>query len=381
MAKSILPILIRKELIQFRRNKFLPKLLVMMPIMLVLVMPLVTQMDVKNVSVALLDSDRSSLSMRMESHLANSDYFRLQTTTSSYDDAIQRLDQGKIDIIISVPEHFERDLRSGHPKPILLTANGVNATKGGQGMQYAVQTIVSAIKEYSITYSEASYSPSGRPVGGTPSSSLVTIQNRYNPTGNYRHFMLPALMVTLLLLVSCFLPLLNIITEKEHGTIEQMNVTPVRRIEFILAKLIPYWVIGLVLLGFSMLLAWAVYGLTPAGNPVLLFLASFLYSLCLSGFAVSIANVSSTMQQGIFVMFFFVMIFILMSGLFTPIESMPQWAQYITVAFPPRHVINVFRAVYLKGTLLSELRFEFIMLTLLAIGFNALATITYKKQN
>lgn len=373
MAKSILPILIRKELIQFRRNKFLPKLLVMMPIMLVLVMPLVTQMDVKNVSVALLDSDRSSLSMRMESHLANSDYFRLQTTTGSYDDAIQRLDQGKIDIIISVPEHFERDLRSGHPKPILLTANGVNATKGGQGMQYAVQTIVSAIKEI--------MAEQGLTQTSSPNDGIVTIQNRYNPTGNYRHFMLPALMVMLLLLVSCFLPLLNIITEKEHGTIEQMNVTPVRRVEFILAKLIPYWVIGLVLLGFSMLLAWAVYGLTPAGNPALLFLASFLYSLCLSGFAVSIANVSSTMQQGIFVMFFFVMIFILMSGLFTPIESMPQWAQYITVAFPPRHVINVFRVVYLKGTLLSELRFEFIMLTLLAIGFNALATITYKKQN
>lgn len=242
--------------------------------------------------------------------------------------------------------------------------------------------LLSILNSSPITYSEASYSSqSERPIGGTPSSSLVTIQNRYNPTGNYRHFMLPALMVMLLLLVSCFLPLLNIITEKEHGTIEQMNVTPVRRIEFILAKLIPYWVIGLVLLGFSMLLAWAVYGLTPAGNPALLFLASFLYSLCLSGFAVSIANVSSTMQQGIFVMFFFVMIFILMSGLFTPIESMPQWAQYITVAFPPRHVINVFRAVYLKGTLLSELRFEFIMLTLLAIGFNALATITYKKQN
>ena len=98
------------------------------------------------------------------------------------------------------------------------------------------------------------------------------------PTGNYRHFMLPALMVTLLLLVSCFLPLLNIITEKEHGTIEQMNVTPVRRIEFILAKLIPYWVIGLVLLGFSMLLAWAVYGLTPAGNPALLFLQRLIQS-------------------------------------------------------------------------------------------------------
>ncbi len=372
MARSILPILIRKELTQFRRNKFLPRLIVMMSIMLVLVMPLVTQMDVKNVSVAMLDNDRSSLSMRVENHLNNSDYFRLQTTAGSYDDAIIRLDQGEIDVIFSVPEHFERDMRNGHPKPILLIANGVNATKGGQGMQYAIQTIVSTIRE-SIQEKAMFAQDMGI-------SELITIQNRYNPTGNYRHFMLPALMVMLLLLICCFLPLLNIMTEKEKGTIEQINVTPISRLEFMLAKLIPYWIIALVMMGFAMLLAWAVYGLVPAGNPAWIFLAAFLFSLCVSGLAVTLANMSSTMQQAIFVMFFFVMIFMLMSGLFTPIDSMPTWAKWITYVFPPRHVISVFRSVYLKGTLLAELQVEFIMLTLLAIGFNVLAIITYKKQ-
>ena len=366
---SVLKMLIRKELTQFFRNKFLPVLLVFMPIMLVLVMPLVSQMDIQSIKVAFIDHDRSTLSMRMESHIANSDYFHIQNGFRDYEEAIEQLDKGKVDVIITVPEHFERDMQDGQAKSILIVANAVNATKGGQGMQYAVQTIASAVTE--ITREQ------GLPVGET---SPFTIQNRYNPTSNYRIFMLPALIIILLLLNSCFLPLLNIMTEKEQGTIEQINVTPVTRLEFILAKLIPYWVMALLLVAFSILLAWVFYGLFPAGSVAVIFLAALLFSLCMSGLAVALANLSDTMQQAIFVIFFFAMIFILMSGLLTPIQSMPFWVQCITYTFPTRYVIDVFRSVYLKGTLLSELRFDLLMLTALAVIFNVLATVTYKKQ-
>lgn len=376
--KSVLPILIRKELTQFRRNKVLPRLLIMMPLMLVLIMPLVTQMDVKNVSVVVIDKDRSSLSMRMESHLTHSDYFRMDESAADYDEAVRLLDQGHVDIIVSIPQHFERDMQSGHAKPILLVANAVNATKGAQGMQYAMQTIASAVQELAT---ERGLSTFDLEQSGLSTNRLITVQNRYNPTSNYRHFMLPALMIILLLLVCCFLPLLNIMTEKEHGTIEQINVTPVGRLEFMLAKLIPYWLMALVLLAFAMLLAWAVYGLVPAGHSALIFLGAFLFAFCMSGFAVSIANISNTMQQAIFVMFFFVMQFMLMSGLFTPVDSMPVWAQALTYLFPPRYIIHIMRAVYLKGALLSDLWFDFTMLAVLATAFNILATITYKKQN
>ena len=362
----------RKEITQFRRNKVLPRLVVMIPIMLVLIMPLVTQMDIKNISVVVLDEDHSVLSTRIDSHLANSDYFSMSETAFDYNQAVELMDQGRVDLIVSIPAHFERDMRRGHGKPISLTANAVNATKGGQGIQYATQTIVSAVMEIA--------SESGLTVN-TFQPTDIRIQNRYNPTGNYRHFMLPALMIIVLLLVCTFLPLLNIMTEKEHGTIEQINVTPVSRWEFILAKLIPYWLLTLVMIGFAMLLAWAVYGLVPAGNPLNIFLGAFLFSLCMSGFSVTIANISNTMQQAIFVLFFFIIQFMLLSGLFTPISSMPTWAQWLTYAFPPRYVINIFRSVYLKGTLLSELWFDYSMLFLLAAVFYTLATFTYKKQN
>ncbi|MBQ6155319.1 MAG: ABC transporter permease [Bacteroidales bacterium] len=362
----------RKEITQFRRNKVLPRIIVMMPIMLVLIMPLVTQMDIKNISVVVLDEDRSVLSTRIESHLANSDYFRMPEFAFDYNQAVELMDQGRVDLIVSIPAHFERDMLSGHGKSISLTANAVNATKGGQGIQYATQTIVSAVTEIAAE---------GGLTANTFQPTDIRIQYRYNPTGNYRHFMLPALMIIVLLLVCTFLPLLNIMTEKEHGTIEQINVTPVSRWEFILAKLIPYWILALVMIGFAMLLAWAVYGLVPAGNPLNIFLGAFLFSLCMSGFSVTIANISNTMQQAIFVLFFFVIQFMLLSGLFTPISSMPTWAQWLTYAFPPRYVINIFRSVYLKGTLLSELWFDYTMLFVLAAVFYTLATITYKKQN
>ena len=367
--KSVLPILMRKEITQFRRNKVLPRLVVMMPIMLVLIMPLVTQMDIKNISVVVLDEDRSLLSTRIENHLANSDYFRMPESAYDYNQAVELMDQGRVDLIVSIPAHFERDMRNGHGKPISLTANAVNATKGGQGIQYATQTIISAVTEIAAEN------------GLAGASDFITVQNRYNPTGNYRHFMLPALMIIVLLLVCTFLPLLNIMTEKEHGTIEQINVTPVSRWEFILAKLIPYWLLALVMIGLAMLLAWAVYGLVPAGNPLQIFLGAFLFSLCMSGFSVTIANISNTMQQAIFVLFFFVIQFMLLSGLFTPISSMPTWAQWLTYAFPPRYVINIFRSVYLKGTLITELWFDYTMLFVLAAAFYTLATFTYKKQN
>ena len=362
--------LIRKELTQFFRNRFLPALLVFMPIMLVLVMPLVSQMDIQNVTVAFIDHDRSTLSMRMESHIANTDYFRIQSGFRDYEDAIQQLDKGKVDVIITIPEHFERDMQTGQAKSISIVANAVNATKGGQGIQYAVQTIASAVTEISREQ--------GFAVG---EASPITIQNRYNPTGNYRFFMLPALIIILLLLNSCFLPLLNIMTEKENGTIEQINVTPITRLEFILAKLIPYWLIALFVITVCLLLAWLVYGLTPAGPIWLIYLLAMLLALFFSSLGLIVSNYSDTMQQAVFVMWFFVVCILLLSGLFTPVRSMPHWAYLTTYVNPMHYFIDAIRTVFVRGGTFPAIAHQ--VLALLAIGtFMATwAVRSYKKNS
>jgi ABC-2 type transport system permease protein len=193
--------------------------------------------------------------------------------------------------------------------------------------------------------------------------------------------MVPALMVMLLTMLCGFLPALNIVAEKEAGTIEQMNVTPVRRLDFVLAKLIPYWLIGFVVLGLCMGLAALVYGIYPGGNLLTILLFSGIYLLVVSGMGLVISNYSDTMQQAMFVMFFFIMILLLMSGLFTPVQSMPTWAQAIAAVNPLKYFIEVMRLVYLKGSGFGQLIPQFVALCGFAAAFNLWAVASYKKSN
>lgn len=193
--------------------------------------------------------------------------------------------------------------------------------------------------------------------------------------------MIPALMAMLLTLLTGFLPALNIVGEKEKGTIEQINVTPVRKSVFILSKLIPYWLIGGVVLTICFGLAAFVYRLFPAGSIGTIYLFAVMYILIVSGFGIVISNYSGTMQQAMFVMFFFMMIMFIMSGLFTPVNSMPEWAQMISRFNPLTYFIQVMRLVYLRGSGLSDLLPQMMALSGFAVFFNGWAILSYKKND
>jgi ABC-2 type transport system permease protein len=209
----------------------------------------------------------------------------------------------------------------------------------------------------------------------------VVSRYKFNPHLDYKVFMVPALMVMLLTMLAGFLPALNIVGEKEAGTIEQMNVTPVKKLMFVLAKLIPYWLIGFVVLGVCMLLALVVYGITPVGSLFTIFLFASIYILIVSGMGLIVSNYSNTMQQAMFLMFFFVMILILMSGLFTPVTSMPEWAQDITLFNPLKYFMQVMRLVYLKGSSFSEMTSQFFTLCSFAVVLNTWAVLSYRKKS
>lgn len=361
-------VLVQKEFLQIRRNSFLPRLIIAFPILVMLLMPLIMTMDVRNVNVAIVDLDRSTTSRRIASHINASEYLTLTHTSAEYPLAMEALEQGAVDVIVQIPDNFERDMTVATPERISITANAVNATKGGMGMQYVVQTIARTLAEL-----RSEKNP-------TKLSELVTIENRYNPTLNYRHYMIPALMIILFILICGFLPALSIVGEKESGTIEQINVTPISRFMFILSKLVPYWIIGLFVVTVAMLVARLVYGLAPVGSIGAIYFGALLFILTISGFSLTIANFSETMQQTMFVMFFFIMTFMLMSGLLTPIDSMPVWAQRFTLVLPPRYFVEVLRSVYLKGTTIAELWTNYAALGTFALIFNILAALTYKKQ-
>lgn len=364
--------LLEKEFKQFFRNSFLPKLVVMFPVLVMLVLPWVTTMDVKDIRITVTDRDRSATSGRLVRDIGASSYFRLERVTDSYADALGDVEYGAADVTIEIPPHFEKDLTMTGTAPVQVSVNTVNGTKGLLGGSYLGQLLAN--------FSQAHLRDQGVPGVLIPPQIELITQYRYNPTLNYRIYMIPALMVILLIVLCGFLPALNIVSEKERGTIEQINVTPVPRVLFIFAKLMPYWLMGFVVLSIGVLLAGAVYGLWPSGNLLHIYLLAFLFIPAISGFGLVVSNYSATMQQALFVMFFFVMIFQLMSGLLTPVRSMPEWAQWLTVFNPPRYFIHAMRLVYLKdgtfGNLLTDCR----ALLGFVVFFNSWAVWSYRKR-
>ena len=341
--------LIQKEFLQIRRNAFLPRLIVLFPIVIMCVMPWVMQMEVKNIVVDVVDIDHTVESQRLVGQIAASNYFIFGGQKATYAEAMKDIEKGRADVIL--------EIRDGK---YLIAANAVNGTKGAIGSAYLSEEI--RVKNSSLF---------------TLNSSLTL----YNKSQNYKLFMIPALFAIVMMLMTGFLPTLNIVGEKEAGTIEQINVTPVSKWSFILAKLIPYWLIALFVITVCLLLAWLVYGLTPAGPLWLIYVLAMLLALFFSSFGLIISNYSDTMQQAMFVMWFFVVSLMLLSGLFTPTRSMPEWAYMTTYINPMHYFIDAIRTVFIRGGGFLQVAHQ--LLALLAIGaFMAVwAVQSYKKNS
>lgn len=364
MNLKILGALLRKEICLMKRNPFIPKIILVMPVMVMLVLPLVAVMDLKNVNVAVVDNDRTTLSRRIIADIDATRELAVTDVCGNHDSAMRLVERGRVDVVVTIPSDCSRMVSK-----IDVEANGVNAMKGMLGAQYVTGSISATLSRWMSA-------------GGTSAAPAeVSVINRYNPTLNFRNYMIPALMVVLLIIICGFLPALNLVSEKESGTIEAMNVTPVGKFTFVLSKLIPFWVVGLIVVTVGMIIGWAVYGLRPEGNIGAIYLAAVLFSLFMSSFGVTVANGSATMLQSIFVMFAVIMIFQLMGGLFTPIGSMPHWAQIITYAVPPRYFNEIMRAVYLKGASVADLWPQYLCLGAFALLTSLAAALTYRKQS
>lgn len=363
----MLRFLIEKEFKLIARNPFLPRMILFMPVLSMLILPFAADMEVKDINITVVDNDRSTVSQKLINKISSTEYFTLSASPGSYEEAMDEIERGTTDIILEIPIHFERDMRAGSAQ-LNVSANSVNATKGSLGSAYLSSIIAAFPREIS-------------PEMSSVPTLTITPQNRYNPYMNYRAYMVPALMVMLLTIMCGFMPALNIVGEKESGTIEQMNVTPVSKLMFILAKLIPYWIMGFLVLTIGFGLAWLVHGLSPAGNLITMYAAAAVFVLVMSGMGLVVSNNSQTMQQAMFVIFFFMLILLLLSGLFTPIQSMPPWAQKITIFNPLKYFIQVMRAVYLKGSSLADIHTQLIALGVFAVFINVWAVISYRKSS
>ena len=341
--------LIQKEFLQIRRNSFMPKIIFIFPIMVMCVMPWVMNQEVKNIRVDVVDMDRTTQSQQLVHQVEASNYFIFNGQKATYHEAMKDIETSKADIIL--------EIRDGK---YLIAANAVNGTKGSIGSAYLSQIVSSNL---------------------SPLASHLSPLFLYNKGQNYKVFMIPALMGILMMMLCGFLPALNIVGEKEKGTIEQINVTPVSKWSFILAKLIPYWIIGLLVLTVCLVLSWLVYGITCQGPLVLVYLLAILLALFFSSFGLIVSNYSDTMQQAMLVMWFFVVCLMLLSGLFTPVRSMPDWAYMTTYINPMHYFADAIRTVFVRGGNFQSIAHQVFALFCIASVMAVWAVQSYMKNN
>jgi ABC-2 type transport system permease protein len=365
--------LLEKEFKQFARNKFLPRLVIMLPFVALAVFPLVANFEVKNLALAVVDNDRSNTSRQLQEKIISSGNFKISGYFADSDAALKSIEKGDADILLEIPPKFEENLNRENSATGMIAANAVNGMKGGMGAMYLTR-IIADFNQNLIVKQIPEIAKA------TPAVEVRPLF-RFNPNLNYKVFMIPALMAMMLAMICGYLPALNIVSEKENGTIEQINVTPVGKFTFIISKLVPYWTAGFVVVTLCMFTAYIFYGIFPKSSIWLLYLFAAVFVLCFSGFGLIVSNCAKTIQQAIFIMFFFVITMIFLSGLFTPYQNMPGWAQMLGNASPLKYFIQVLRMIYLKGATFMDMQHLFYPLCGLAAVFNGWAVLSYRKKS
>lgn len=364
--------LLEKEFRQIFRNKTLLAIILVVPVVQLLILPLAANYEVKNINLSVVNYDNSSYARELITKITASGYFKLRNLEDSFGRALEDIESDRADLVLEIPRDFEKNLIRENQQTLFVAVNAINGVKAGLGAAYLTAIIREYNQEIRISQTQTS---------GLNTSPMIDIipSNWYNPYMSYRFFMVPGILAILVTMIGGYLSALNIVREKETGTIEQINVTPIRKHHFIIGKLIPFWILGLVVFTLGLLVGWLVYGMIPEGSLALLYFFLGLYLLAVLGLGLLISTFTETQQQAMFIAFFFVMIFILMSGLFTSIDSMPEWAQLISRLNPVSYFIDVMRMVVLKGSGLSDILPHIGAVILFAIVFNTWAVLNYKK--
>jgi len=363
---------LQKEFIQIRRNTIMLRMIIMIPIMQMLVLVFAATYDLKNVNVFLVDQDLSSTSRKLASKIDASPFFTINNTSFNPEDGENKILNNYDDMVLVIPKGFERDLMREDKASLQLLVNAIDGQSAQLGYAYAASVIRDFNKNIVAEWK-------GLPEFKPPFQINAISRFWYNSELEYKWYMAPGVLALLVTLIGLILSSMSLVKEKEQGTIEQLNVTPIRKIQFLGGKLIPFMVVALFDLSFGLFLARVVFNLPIVGNLGLVFGFGVLYLIGILGLGLFVSTVANTQQQVMFVSFFFMMIFILMSGIFTPVESMPRWAQLFDEVNPVYHFMRILRMVVLKGSGFGDLIHEFVALCILGFTFLSLAVLRYRK--
>ena len=361
--------LVQKEFLQILRNRIMLPMILVMPVFQTLLLSFAANYEIKDLNLGVVDQDLSPSSRQLVSKFTASGYFKIKNIGFSTEEAANDLARDRTDLLLEIPANFERDLvREGHSS-VSLTANAINATKAGLAMGYAG----GIVRDFRPPVPAAA--------GLAPGMGVELVySNWYNPKLDYKTFMVPGILGEIVALIICFLTALNIVREREIGTIEQLNVTPIRKWQFILGKFLPFWMLSLLMMTIGLTAGWLVFRIPMEGSLWLVFLYTLVFTPCMLGLGFLISNFADSQQQAMFTAWFFILIFILMCGLFTPVDSMPEWAQWLNKLNPIKYFVEFMRLVLLKGANFAEIRTNFLTVLGYAVAVNSLAVWAYRKR-
>jgi ABC-2 type transport system permease protein len=367
--KTILYIL-QKEFIQVLRDKSMLPMILFIPIIQLLILSYTATFEIRNIRLVVCDLDHSPESRELGSKFAGSSFYEIIQFATNYDEGLEQLKHGRAEQLLVIEHGFAENLQRYGNASVLLTTDAINGSAASLMNVYGF----SIINQFGREKAAAA-------TGGSIIREPLKIEPAfwYNPELDYKTYMVPGILVLLVTIIGMFLSAMNVVREKELGTIEQINVTPIRKYQFMTGKLLPFWIIALFELAFGLILARVVFGISVAGSIPLLFGVAAVYLLVVLGFGLLVSTITDTMQQAMFISWFFMVIFILMSGLFTPVESMPDWAQWINKANPLAYFIKINRMIMLKGSGFSDFSDLFLGLVFYALLTLSLAVWRYRK--
>lgn len=357
--------MIIKEFIQVLRDKRMKAIVFVTPVLQLMVFGYAVTTDVRNVSTAFFDMDSSYESRELERRLASSGYFDIDYRPASYREVEGLMDRGKVLISVNVERGFSKDLKTGKTGKVQVLVDGTDSNTATVAMDYANRIL----REYGVDLA-----------GG--GKEIIRLEQRawYNPDLRSRNYNVPGVIAIVIMLTCLLLTSMAVVRERELGTIEQLMVTPLRPMELILGKTLPFALLGF----FDMALVTVVgtfwFDIAIQGALWLMVLSTAIYLLSVLGIGLFISTVSSTQQQALMATFIFYLPAVLLSGFMFPIESMPDIIQYGTYLNPLRYFLVIIRGVFLKGNGLEILWPQILAMLVLGTAVLIVSSLRFRKR-
>jgi ABC-2 type transport system permease protein len=377
MKKTIARILfvMWKEALELRQDPRIFGVIFIAPVIQLAVLGYAATTDIRNVPMVIADADRSPASQDLISRFSGSGFFKITALVSSPQDVDQYLESGEAWMALLIPPGYGDSVTLGRPATLQVVADGSDASSTNIAMGYAVNLVAG----YSQDLVEQRAGAMATPQNGGGIEPRVRVW--FNPTLESRYFMLPGIFALLLLVVTSNLSSMAIVREREIGTLEQLNVTPLGRLELILGKLLPYGIIGLidVLIVLLVIVFW--FEVPMRGSFWLLLAMSLVYLLTTLGLGLFVSTISHTQQQAMMTStFFFLTPMMYLSGFIFPIENMPDAIQPVTYLIPLRYFVVILRGIFLKGVGLETLWPQALALFVWGVGVLTLAVLRSSKR-